>query len=77
MGPEWIIVGIIAIAVIFGAKRIPEIAHNVGKAQSEFKKGMREGSTEKDEASRPAPPPESAQPSQPATHPSEQPPPEN
>jgi sec-independent protein translocase protein TatA len=46
MGPEWIIVGVIAIAVIFGAKRIPDIARNVGKAQGEFKKGLREGTTE-------------------------------
>jgi sec-independent protein translocase protein TatA len=60
MGPEWIIVGIIAIAVIFGAKRIPDIARNVGKAQGEFKKGLKEGTTDAD---------------QPATRPSDQPPP--
>jgi sec-independent protein translocase protein TatA len=65
MGPEWIIVGIIAIAVIFGAKRIPDIARNVGKAQGEFKKGLREGTTEQDQAS---------QPSRPAVKPSDQPP---
>jgi sec-independent protein translocase protein TatA len=41
--PELIIIGIVAIAVIFGAKRIPEIARNVGRSSSEFKKGMREG----------------------------------
>jgi sec-independent protein translocase protein TatA len=65
MGPEWIIVGIIAIAVIFGAKRIPDIARNVGKAQGEFKKGLREGTTDAD------------QPSQPAVKPSDQPPAES
>jgi sec-independent protein translocase protein TatA len=43
MGPEWIVVGIIAIAVIFGAKKIPDIARNVGRAQGEFKKGIKEG----------------------------------
>jgi sec-independent protein translocase protein TatA len=66
MGPEWIIVGIIAIAVIFGAKRIPDIARNVGKAQGEFKKGLREGTTEATD-----------QPSQPAAKPSDQPPSES
>jgi sec-independent protein translocase protein TatA len=62
MGPEWIIVGVIAIAVIFGAKRIPDIARNVGKAQGEFKKGLREGTTE------------TADQPQPAAKPSDQPP---
>ncbi|TMM22715.1 MAG: twin-arginine translocase TatA/TatE family subunit, partial [Actinobacteria bacterium] len=33
MGPEWIVVGIIAVAVLFGAKKIPDIARNVGRAQ--------------------------------------------
>jgi sec-independent protein translocase protein TatA len=46
MGPEWIVVGIIAVAVLFGAKKIPDIARNVGRAQGEFKKGMREGAVE-------------------------------
>jgi len=36
MGPEWIVVGIIAVAVLFGAKKIPDIARNVGRAQGEF-----------------------------------------
>jgi len=45
MGPEWIVVGVIAIAVIFGAKKIPDIARNVGRAQGEFKKGIKEGAT--------------------------------
>jgi sec-independent protein translocase protein TatA len=66
MGPEWIIVGIIAIAVIFGAKRIPDIARNVGKAQGEFKKGLREGTTEATD-----------QPSQPVAKPTDQPPSES
>ena len=35
--PELIIVGIIAIAVIFGAKKLPEIAHNLGRSSNEFK----------------------------------------
>ena len=31
---EWIIVGIVAIAVIFGATKIPEIARNLGRSSS-------------------------------------------
>ena len=43
MGPEWIIVGLIAVVVLFGAKKLPEMARSVGRAQGEFKKGLKEG----------------------------------
>jgi sec-independent protein translocase protein TatA len=50
-GPsEWIIVAIVAIVVIFGAKKIPEMARSMGRAQSEFKKGVKEGAADLDEA---------------------------
>jgi sec-independent protein translocase protein TatA len=35
---EWMII-LVAILLLFGAKRIPEIAHGVGKAITEFKRG--------------------------------------
>ena len=43
MGPEWIVVGLIAVVVLFGAKKLPEMARSVGRAQGEFKKGLKEG----------------------------------
>lgn len=46
-GPsEWIVIAIVALVVIFGAKKIPEMARSLGRAQSEFKKGLREGQQE-------------------------------
>jgi sec-independent protein translocase protein TatA len=64
--PELIIVGIIAIAVIFGAKKLPEIAHNLGRSSNEFKKGLKEGADDESTAqAAPAAPP--AQPTQAAT----------
>jgi sec-independent protein translocase protein TatA len=49
-GPsEWIVIAIVAIVVIFGAKKIPEMARSMGRAQSEFKKGMKEGQADLEE----------------------------
>jgi sec-independent protein translocase protein TatA len=47
-GPEWFIV-LGVIVLLFGAKKLPELARSLGKSSSEFKKGMREGATD-DEA---------------------------
>jgi sec-independent protein translocase protein TatA len=58
---EWIIVGIVAIAVIFGATKLPEIARNLGRSSNEFKKGLKEG-----EADEPAKPVQAAPPAEPA-----------
>jgi TatA/E family protein of Tat protein translocase len=63
VGPEWIVVGVIAVAVLFGAKKIPEMARSVGRAQGEFKRGMREGAVEDEQAA--APPAQSAPPAAP------------
>ena len=37
---------ILVIAIIFGAKKIPEIARALGRSSGEFKKGLKEGNTE-------------------------------
>ena len=64
MGPEWIVVGIIAVVVLFGAKKLPEMARSVGRAQGEFKKGIKEGNvdepTDVDRAEAATPSPQSA-----------------
>ena len=58
-GPEWLVVlGIIVL--LFGAKKLPELARSMGKASGEFKKGIKEGAVaEPDETpSEPAKPAE-------------------
>ena len=38
-GSEWIIVIVAAGVLLFGAKKIPELAKTFGKAKGEYKKG--------------------------------------
>ena len=48
-GPEWIVV-LVVLVLLFGAKKLPELARSVGKSTSEFKKGMSEGASDTDVA---------------------------
>lgn len=34
---------VLIFVVLFGAKKIPELARSIGKAKGEFKKGLKEG----------------------------------
>ena len=42
--------------VLFGAKRLPEMARSLGQAQGEFRKGLREGQREDETPDDPAGP---------------------
>jgi len=46
MGMEWLWLIVIGGIVIFGAKKIPELARSLGKAQGEFEKGKIQGTKE-------------------------------
>jgi sec-independent protein translocase protein TatA len=45
-GQEWIFVIIVIAVLIFGAKKIPELAKTFGKAKGEYEKGKIEGERE-------------------------------
>jgi sec-independent protein translocase protein TatA len=47
-GYEWILVILVIVIVIFGAKKIPEIARSFGKAKAEFEKGRIQSKNELD-----------------------------
>ena len=51
---DWMIVLLIGGVVIFGAAKLPQIARNMGKAQGEFKKGLKEGAVDEESPSPPA-----------------------
>lgn len=41
-GPELLIV-LVVVLVLFGGTKLPKLARSLGQAQTEFKKGIREG----------------------------------
>ena len=42
LGPVEIIIILLIIVLLFGAKKLPELARGLGRSASEFKKGMQE-----------------------------------
>jgi sec-independent protein translocase protein TatA len=49
-GPGEIAILVIVVLVLFGGSQIPKLAKNLGKAQTEFKKGLEQGHKEADTA---------------------------
>lgn len=45
IGPEWLVV-LAIIVLLFGAKKLPDLARSLGRSSSEFKRGMKEGAAE-------------------------------
>lgn len=43
IGPWEIILVLAVLLLLFGAKKLPEIARSIGKSANEFKKGLKEG----------------------------------
>ena len=51
-GPWQILLVLAIILLLFGGKKLPELAHSLGKSLGEFKKGKEEG--DKEQAAKPA-----------------------
>lgn len=58
MGPWEIVMILVVVLLVFGAKRIPEIAQSLGKGITEFKRGVKDVQTEIENNVNTAPPPE-------------------
>ena len=53
--PEMMVILVIGL-IIFGPKKLPQLGEGLGKAIKSFKDGMREGTEEKQEATKIDPP---------------------
>lgn len=54
LGPGEILLIILVLLLIFGAKRIPEIARALGRSLNEFKKGQQEGASSDSASQKPS-----------------------
>jgi sec-independent protein translocase protein TatA len=50
IGSQDLMVGLVIVLVLFGAKKLPELAGSIGKSMKEFKKGVSEATTEEEPA---------------------------
>jgi sec-independent protein translocase protein TatA len=49
LGPTELIIVLLVVLVLFGGAKLPKLARSMGQAQSEFKRGIKEGSTPSDD----------------------------
>ena len=49
LGAQELMVILVIALVMFGGKKLPELARGLGKSMQEFKKGIEEGTSEKTE----------------------------
>ncbi len=55
IGSQDLVVGLVIVLVLFGAKKLPELAGSIGKSLKEFKKGV-SNVAEEDESAKPLAP---------------------
>lgn len=48
VGPTEILIVLGIVVLLFGAKKLPELARSVGRSSSEFRKGVQEGGADDD-----------------------------
>lgn len=49
-GSEWLII-LVVVLLLFGARKLPELARSLGSSAKEFRKGLAEGTDESSEES--------------------------
>src|SRR5437764_8111688 len=54
LGPAEILIILAVFLLLFGAKKLPELARSLGRSSTEFRKGLKEGGKDAPEESAPA-----------------------
>ncbi len=54
LGPAEILIILAVFLLLFGAKKLPELARSLGRSSTEFRKGLKEGGKDDPEESAPA-----------------------
>lgn len=49
LGPTELIIILAIVLLLFGSRKLPDLARSLGKSSKEFKKGMSEGSRDEEE----------------------------
>jgi sec-independent protein translocase protein TatA len=49
LGPFELVIILVIVLLLFGSRKLPELAKSLGKAQREFKKGIREADEDSSE----------------------------
>jgi sec-independent protein translocase protein TatA len=52
LGPAELLIILGIVLLLFGAKKLPDLARSVGRSTKEFKKGLQEGGEDQEAASR-------------------------
>ncbi len=55
LGPEDLLLVVAIVALLFGGKKLPELAHSLGRSKREFEKGLRESEKEEGGAAKEPP----------------------
>ena len=49
IGPGEIIIIVVVLVLLFGARKLPDLARSIGQSAKEFRKGLEEGAQDEEE----------------------------
>jgi sec-independent protein translocase protein TatA len=53
IGAQELIIILVVLVLLFGARKLPDLARSIGASAKEFRKGMEDGASEEDEETSP------------------------
>ena len=49
IGPGEIVIIVVVLVLLFGARKLPDLARSIGQSAKEFRKGLEEGASDEEE----------------------------